>query len=407
MNKSFYYLWISISFGKLSLSIYTMTITLTIFSITHSATLASVVILIHVVGKLLSSFVFPLITENTPLKKILSMSLLTQLLIIACILSVLAMEINQVLQLTFIFFLISLAGFMDGFVSPSRMSLIPELVKDTKIGKANSMISTADQTFALLGWSVGTIAINYYGSSWILIVSLTLLMFSFLSSLQLKTTKAKEAKKRPKWEIIKAGWFILFSKKNHMRTITTMDILEGIASGIWIGGITLVFVNEVLKKEEQWWGFINTSYFAGSIIGGILITLFSSKLQNHLIKGMITGSFLVSILVFFYAINTTAWIALALVVLMGPFYQLRDISQQTYIQKVTVDETLSKLYAAKDNLYYLIFALSVFITGIISDYVGVVYVYYLAFILYLTSTIFAVFTFRKGNKSPQIVNIGN
>ncbi|CAH0344114.1 MFS transporter [Bacillus sp. CECT 9360] len=407
MNKSFYYLWVSISFGKLALSLYTMTITLTIFSITHSATLASVVMFIHVIGKLLSSFVFPLATENTPLKKILSMSLLTQLLIIASILGILITEINQVVQLSLIFSLIGLAGFMDGFASPSRMSLIPELVQDSKTGKANSLVSTTDQTFALLGWSLGPIAVNYYGANWALIVSIGLLALSLFSSLQIKTTKIKEAKKRPKWEVIKAGWFILFSKKNHMRTITTMDILEGIASGIWIGGITLVFVNEVLKKGEQWWGFINSSYYAGSILGGILITLFSIKLQKHLIKGIITGSFMVSILVLFYAINSTAWVALALVVLMGPFYQLRDISQQTYIQKVILDNTLSKLYAAKDNLYYLIFALSVFITGVISDYVGVVYVYYLAFFLYLTSTIFAVFTFRKGNQSSQIVNVGN
>ncbi len=156
----------------------------------------------------------------------------------------------------------------------------------------------------------------------------------------------------------------------------------------------------MLKKREQWWGFINTSYFAGSIIGGILISLFSIKLQKHLIKGFITGSFLVSILVFLYAVNSTAWIALALVVLMGPFYQLRDISQQAYIQKVAAEDTLSKLYVAKDNLYYLLFALSVFITGLISDYVSVVYVYYLAFILYLTSTIFTVFYIPKRKPKP-------
>ncbi|WP_226568357.1 MFS transporter [Bacillus stratosphericus] len=405
MNKSFYYLWGSISFGKLALSLYTMTITLTIFSITHSATFASVVMLIHVFGKLLSSFVFPLATEKTPLKKILSISLLAQFLLITIIVGVLTLEINQVLKLTVIYSLIGLAGFTDGFVSPSRISLIPELVENTKIGKANSLISTTDQTFALLGWSVGTLAINYFGSNLVLICTLTLLMVSFFSSLQLKTRKVKEATKRPKWESIKTGWSILFSKKDYMRTITTMDILEGIASGIWIGGITLVFVNEVLKKGEQWWGFINTSYYAGSILGGILITIFSIRLQKHLIKAIITGSYIVCIMVLFYAINTTAWISLILVVLMGPFYQLRDISQQTYIQKVTSEDVLSKLYAAKDNLYYLIFALSVFIIGLISDYIGVVYVYYFAFLLYLTSSLFAILTFRKSNQSSQINDV--
>lgn len=406
MSKSFYYLWMVISFGKLALSLYTMTITLSIFSITQSATLASIVMFIHVIGKLLSSFVFPLTTETAPLKKILSISLATQLLFIAVILGFLIISINPVIKLTLIYFLIGLAGFMDGFVSPSRMSLIPELVEEEKVGKANSLISTTDQTLALLGWSLGPIGVSYFGGDWIIIISLILLTFSFFSSLKINTLKIKEAKKRPKWEIIKAGWFILFSKKNHMRTITTMDILEGIASGIWIGGITLIFVNEVLKKGEEWWGLINTSYYVGSILGGILITLYSLKLQKHLIKGIIIGSFMVSILVFFYALNSTPWIALAIVVLMGPFYQLRDIAQQSYIQKVTAGSILPKLYAAKDNLYYLIFALSVFITGLIADYIGVVYVYYLAFLLYLISTIFGVITLRKYN-SQQSVNLNN
>jgi MFS family permease len=284
---------------------------------------------------------------------------------------------------------------MDGFIAPSRLSLIPELVEDSKIGKANSFISTADQTLALLGWSVGAIALTYFGGNWILVVSIVLLILSLLSSLQIKTTKIKEAKKRPKWEVIKSGWFVLFSKKNHMRTISFMDMLEGIASSIWIGSVTLVFVSEVLEKGNEWWGFLNTSYYVGSILGGIVITIFSTRLQKHLLKGIICGSFLMGILVLCYASNSIAWIALALVVLMGPFEQLRDISQQTYIQKVTPDDLLPKLYAAKDNVYYLMFAFSVFITGIISDYIGVVYVYYMASFLYLASSLFAFFSFRR------------
>lgn len=401
MNKNFYYLWSSISFGKLALSLYTMTITLTIFSITHSATFASLVMLIHVIGKLVSSFVFPLITEKASIKRILISSIQAQLVVILLILAISNENtlLNPVLKIILIYIFIGFSGFTDGFVSPSRMSLIPEMVEQAKLGKANSLISTTDQTFSLLGWSVGTIAINTYGSNWILLTSIILLLISLLSSLPIKNKKRKESPKRPKWDTIRAGWSILFSKSNQIRTITIMDILEGIASGIWIGGITLVFVKEVLKKEEQWWGLINTSYFAGSIIGGILITLFSIKLQKHLIKGMITGSFFVSILVLLYALNKTAWIALLLVILMGPFYQLRDITQQTYIQRYIKDELLAQLYAAKDNMYYLVFALSVFLSGLISDYLGVIYVYYFAFLLYFLSSIFALVTFQREKKS--------
>jgi len=398
MGKHFYYLWGSISSGKLAMSLYTMTITLLIFTITNSATFASLVMLIYVIGKIVSSFIFPFVTEKIPLKKILSFSLLAQLIHMLLIIYVFNDDglLHTTLKLMIIYMLIAFTGFTDGFVSPSRMSLIPESVEEKALGKANSLISTTDQTFALLGWSIGTVAINIYGSNSILIVCIILLILSILSSLQIKATTIKKSTKRPSLDIMKEGWVILFSKKNHMRTITMMDILEGIASGIWIGGITLVFVHEVLKKGEQWWGFINSGYFVGSIIGGMLIAVLSTRLEKYLTKGIVIGSFFVSLFVLLYAMNTTAWIALLLVVLMGPFYQLRDISQQTYIQR-NVDG-LAKLYAAKDNLYYIVFALSVFLSGLISDYISVVYVYYFAFILYFISSIAAAFTFRRESK---------
>lgn len=398
MGKHFYYLWGSISSGKLAMSLYTMTITLLIFTITNSATFASLVMLIYVIGKIVSSFIFPFVTEKIPLKKILSFSLFAQLFIMLLIIYVFNDDglLYTTLKLMIIYMLIAFTGFTDGFVSPSRMSLIPESVEEKALGKANSLISTTDQTFALLGWSIGTVAINIYGSNSILMVCIILLILSILSSLQIKATTIKKSPKRPSLDIMKEGWVILFSKKNHMRTITMMDILEGIASGIWIGGITLVFVHEVLKKGEQWWGFLNSGYFVGSIIGGMLIAVLSTRLEKYLTKGIVIGSFFVSLFVLLYAMNTTAWIALLLVVLMGPFYQLRDISQQTYIQRNI--KGLAKFYAAKDNLYYIVFALSVFLSGLISDYIGVVYVYYFAFILYFISSIAAAFTFRRVSK---------
>lgn len=60
------------------MSLYTMTITLLIFTITNSATFASLVMLIYVIGKIVSSFIFPFVTEKIPLKEILSFSLIAQ-----------------------------------------------------------------------------------------------------------------------------------------------------------------------------------------------------------------------------------------------------------------------------------------------------------------------------------------
>ncbi|MBY3620815.1 MFS transporter [Acinetobacter sp. CUI P1] len=406
MNKKFYCLWMTISSSTLGLSLYTMTITVIILSITDSAMLASIVMLFHVFGKLCSSFFFTLLSEKMKLNSILSRALLIQLaLYLILTLAVMGGQNFSIgLLLVIIFLLVGCIGFVDGFISPSRKALIPQIVQQEKIAKANSYVSISDQSLALLGWSAAPIALNYYSPHFVLGVSMLLGLLALVSSCLIHASTNQSISASPRkstWKAMGAGWGILFSKQNHFRTLTLMDILEGIASGIWIGGITLVFVTEILQEGKQWWGYINASYYAGSIMGGIMVALLANKLQKHLTKSIVVGSFAVSILVLCYALNTTAWLALVLVLIMGPFYQLRDISQNTYIQTAADNDTLSKLYAAKDNIYYIVFSLSIFIMGFISDYVGVEYVYYLAGALYLMSSVLAVFSFSSKRTNRQ------
>lgn len=394
MNSSFYYLWSNISISKLALSLFTMTMTLSIYKLSNSATLSALVMFVYVIGKFFSSFVFPFISEKYPLQKILKRSMFLQIVILFAVYILLnKATIHSILFL--IFLLIWIAGFVDGFSSPSRMALIPTTVTEYKLGRANSLISTTDQVFSLVGWSVGAVLLNRYGQLLILLVSIILLCISFITSIQIKANSITYSATKLKWATFKSGWTMLFNPRNNLRTITNMDILEGVASGIWIGGITLVFVKEVLNKGEQWWGFINTGYFIGSIAGGMLIMLFSHKVQKNPFRAIMIGSFFVSFLVFLYALNKIAVIAILLVILMGPFYQLRDIAQQIFIQKQLREESLAKLYAAKDNLYYLVFTFSVFITGLISDYFGVIFVYYFAGLLYLASSLYAYTQFKR------------
>ncbi|KXG09471.1 hypothetical protein AT864_02190 [Anoxybacillus sp. P3H1B] len=78
MNKSFYFLWMGNSLGKLANSLYMMTVTMMIYHITSSGTLAGLVTMIHVIAKFLSSFFMPIITDRYPLKFILRISLFGQ-----------------------------------------------------------------------------------------------------------------------------------------------------------------------------------------------------------------------------------------------------------------------------------------------------------------------------------------
>ena len=89
-------------------------------------------------------------------------------------------------------------------------------------------------------------------------------------------------------------------------------------------------------------GYINTSYYVGTLIGGILAWKMSTYIQNNLIRSMAIGSLMFSILTFLYGMTSSGFIALFLCILMGPCYQIRDISQTTVLQSSVAPSLLSK-----------------------------------------------------------------
>ena len=90
----------------------------------------------------------------------------------------------------------------------------------------------------------------------------------------------------------------------------------------------------------------------------------------------------------FYGLVTNPYLALALLVMMGPAYQLRDAAQETIYQNACRSGVLSKVIAAKSTLVQGAFILSIAFVGTVADFFGVRIVYLFAsFLLLVTSLI--------------------
>ena len=85
-----------------------------------------------------------------------------------------------------------------------------------------------------------------------------------------------------------------------------MDVVESWAGMIWIGSVSLTYVHDVLHKGEAWWGYVNGVYYAGTMIGGLIIYKLSGKFQHHLIPLMLTGALAYGMFTFIYGLITSA-----------------------------------------------------------------------------------------------------
>lgn len=388
-HLSFRLLWLSQALANLADAYYIMALVTLLYKATGSAAYASTMPLLRVTSQMISGLLAPWLLDRFSLKSILVASQTGQTLLLAALTfyAPLLWEGGFAIGFALVFAI----SFLDGWTVPARNALVPRLVKRDRLVRANSLISTTDQIVLLAGWSTGGILVAWLGAEATLWINLTLFALSSVAIWFLrdpfqgeKPTGAATGTVSRRGRMSE-GWAMIW---NHplLRRVTLMDLTEMFAGVIWIAAISMVFVTEVLHQSTEWFGYINAGYYLGTLLGGILILRLSDRVQQRLIPAMITGSVINCLLTLLFTSIPFAPFALFLSVLMGPFYQLRDIAQRSLLQETVDNRSLPKVFAAHGTLMYGAFGLSVSIAGILADAFGVRTVYYGATVLLGIST---------------------
>jgi MFS family permease len=389
--SSFRLLWISQSIANLGDSLYILAIVTFIYNSTGSAAFAGLFPVLRVCAQALSGFSAPLLMDRFRLDFLLWMSEMGQAICFG-FMCVLFIALPSHWLIPTVLFLVLGISILHGWGIPARNALAPRLVPPDSLMKANSLLATSDQMVLLVGWSLGGILVAGLGILQVLGIT-TIMMF--LSALALffvkdpsKIVPSNQKKPKP-WDRMKEGWSIILTNPL-LRTLSLMEIISGLGESIWAGSIILVFVKGVLHKGEDWWGFINTSHFAGTILGGVLIWKMSKKIENWIIFSMLIGSLGIGVLTMIFALSANPWFALAIALLMGPPYQLRNIAQRTLLQSHTTAEWLSKVLAAFGTLTFVSYGCSVLLMGWIADHCTVQFVYIFTAGLNIISAVLAL-----------------
>ncbi|MGW5954239.1 MFS transporter [Bacillus mycoides] len=379
--------------------VYIMIITTHIYITTRSATITALFPLLQVITNLIANTSAPLIMNRFP-----SYSLLYTLQWIKTALLILLMILFPILStnisalLTFVIFI----SLCSGWSAPLLYAVIPHLTPQEKLVKVNSVFSFSTQIIQAAAYSFTSIIVLLIGVTSTLMINNILMIFGCITlHLSLQSIQAERVAEptSSKTTALLEGWKLLFQHPS-LRIVTIMDLIETFAGTIWIGAITMAYVTTVLHKGEDWWGYINTSYYVGTLIGGILAWKMSTYIQKNLIRSMAIGSLMFSILTFLYGMTSSGFIALFLCVLMGPCYQIRDISQTTVLQSSVTPSLLSKMYTAHGALLSTASGLSMLSVGIITDMFGVRTIYIIAAFLILCSACLS-FNLLKYQKTEQ------
>lgn len=376
--------------------LFLMIITLVIYQDTQSVAYAAVFPLIRTLCQLFAGLISPVLTAHFQADRLLKWVPLFRIAMLVVFTTQFHFFQQHLVWLFSAFILISITG---GFISPLLQAIMPILVPANQLVKANSTASVFYQSVQIAGYSFTGMLVLLLGPFYLMWASCFMIVLSYLFILPVLSLLKQEdtVQKADTMNRFKDGWKMIWTNKT-VRTLTFMDVCENIAGALWVGPVTLAFVTLVLKQGEEWWGFINAAYYIGAIIGGLLAAWLSRFIQKQLLLFMAAGSFIYAVLTILFSLNSLPWLALLLCILMGPAYQIRDVSQQTILQTETPVHDLSKVYSAQYVLSSISVSLSIFFVGLIADAFGTRFVYLLGGLFVLVCSGIAILSFMKQKK---------
>lgn len=374
--------------ANLADAFYMIAVVTLIYGITDSAAISALIPVIRIVAKFISNFFSPLLLERYRLLALLIVSQGSQTILLGLFIFSISLWKEEPFLIWVVWLFIVSLAFFDGWTNPARNSLVPRLVKKEQLVKANGLLSTSDQTVLLVGWAAGGVMVDLMGSQMVLVLTAVCFVVSTISLFWIHDSSraTKRAEKRSHIEVLKEGWHLLFSHPL-LKRVAMIDFLDFTASSIWIGAITLTFVDKVLHEPHSWWGWLNSGYFLGTMLAGVLVIRYSKYIENKLISTLFLTSFVAILLKLVFGFIAHPIVSLIAIFLLGFPYQAKAIAKKTMYQLHTNLDTMPKVFSAQYALCLVAYGSSCYLMGWISDHYSVQWVYVIAAVASAGATI--------------------
>lgn len=422
MSRPFYYLWTTQTAANAADVLYIMALTVLVLNQTNSLVSAALMPLMRSFAQMISGLIAPLLINRFRLPSLLLLSQTGQFLLFIVLAVYLQLQGSDA-SLILVFALVFVMSFLDGWTVPTRNALVPRLVpNEQSLLKANGLISVSDQVVQFAGWGLSGIVVAMLGPSPTLLVTAVIYGLAAAFTLGVKepaesgdsaahattaasgmsgtdgTSSASATTGPSRWHTLTEGWKTIW-RMPRLRLLTFMDIIDMLGGSVWVGAFTLAFVQTALGQGEEWWGFINAAYFAGTVSGGLLVLALVRTIGDRFLSAMLIGMAGYGLLTAVYAVNTEPYIALILVLLMGPFAELSIVNRRTLIQRSVGKLMLPKVLSAQASLLHLVFCISLLGMAGLAEWFGIVNLYLLAAVLTMVAFIVGVLG-RRSFRAP-------
>ncbi|MGG4168884.1 MFS transporter [Rossellomorea vietnamensis] len=383
-SNAFRSLWFGQALANMGDVFYIVGLISLVYNMTGSAVYMTAVPLVITFSRFISSVAAPLLLNRTQMRSLIAYSQMGKTFFLCVFLLMMVLNIGNV----WVYFVCaSIISFLDGWALPARNSYVPFLVKREELMGANGFLSTVDQTIQFSSWALGGILLAFLNATNLFIVVILLFLASTFFMLKLPVIPSSTLKVRKVWwQELGDGWSQVKRQKGLVPVFWIYG-LESVSGTVWIAAVLYLYVDLLLQRGEEWWGFINSSFFVGLVVASFLMFKLHGIFSKHRQKWLPFCMIVTSAVTLVFAWNKIAVMALVLSFVFGLFDQLKNVVLQTYLQESAPPEELGKIYAAQGALTTLLFGLSSVGVGLLLEVMSVSMVFTLSALLLFTTLI--------------------
>lgn len=254
------------------------------------------------------------------------------------------------------------------FFTPARQAIVPTIVTKDELPAANALLSTVWGTMAILGASLGGIITAFVSPNIAFILNSLSFFLSalFISSADLPIIKMEISNKRFFVDMKEGYKFVLKT-----RVILAL-ILVGASWGI-VGGayqiLLTIYGSHVFNAGQTGIGTLYAVQGVGIIIGGWIVTKLVGS-DDYKTKWFFGWSYLLQGVFFiFFTMSTNIYLGSFFLLLMRIAGGIIIPIDTTLIQKHTPENMIGKVFALHSSVYTSIMQFSMFLTGVLLDFI--------------------------------------
>ena len=282
----------------------------------------------------------------------------------------------KVFPFLFIFPVVIISGACSSFFNPAVSSIIPEIVSDDHLTKANSMREMSSSLSQMIGSSIG-------GVLYALLANINpneaaVVMFSANGISFLYAAVSQTFMKIPKIESFHSTSHILSEMVDGFRYtykhygLKILLIMAMIINFFAMMGMTLFapLYNETPGFGTQNYGYSMGLLMAGGFLGLILLSFMKTKHISRYAIFVSSVLFMIALMILASLLRLVG-VMFLIAFLVGGFYAITNVIRQTAVQLTTPPEMRGKVFGIMGTFVEGLMPLSTALGGVIAEFAGV------------------------------------